>query len=123
MWTHLRERFRQIQIRVLHPRIPIDKFVHIRRGLPEGSRLSPVLFGIVAADLVRELMRRFPDSRIILNGVPQGNALSAGGPAPSSSIWVGGLFYADDLALSSTNPEELQSMIDTVQNWSEKARL
>ena len=34
-----------------------------------------------------------------------------------------GLFYVDDLALCSTNPEELQNMIDAVQNWSKRSRL
>jgi hypothetical protein len=56
-WIHLRERFHQVSVRVLHPLIPITEFVSIGRGLPEGSRLSPIFFGIVAADLVRELTR------------------------------------------------------------------
>ena len=38
-------------------------------------------------------------------------------------LMVGGLFYVDDLALCSTDPQELQEMIDVVQNWSERSRL
>jgi len=33
--------------------------VDILRGLPEGSRLSPTLFGIFVADLVHELPQLF----------------------------------------------------------------
>ena len=38
-------------------------------------------------------------------------------------MWIGGLLYVDDLALTSTDPDELQAMLDVCQNWSEKARL
>ena len=62
MWRHLRERFNEISVRVLHPLIPSSNVVEVKRGLPEGSRLSPILFGIVAADLIRELKRSFPTS-------------------------------------------------------------
>jgi len=34
--------------------------VDILRGLPEGSRLSPTLFGIFVADVVHELRAKFP---------------------------------------------------------------
>ena len=45
MWHHLYNRFQ---------RVPI------LRGLPEGSRLSPTLFGLFAADLVNHLERKYP---------------------------------------------------------------
>ena len=77
--------------------MPIDKFVSICRDVPEGSQLSPILFDIVAA---RELIRLFPDSYIILNGALQCNGAPAGGPALSRTIWVGSLFYVDELRRS-----------------------
>ena len=46
-----------------------------------------------------------------------------GGSLASSSIWVRGFFYVDNLALSSTDPVELQAMITFVQRWSERSRL
>jgi len=60
MWHTLRHRFNIIKIRVLHPKIRQSSEVEILKGLPEGSRLSPTLFGIVVADLIHELQRRFP---------------------------------------------------------------
>jgi hypothetical protein len=36
---------------------------------------------------------------------------------------VGGLLYVDDLALISTDPAELQAMLDYCQHWSEHARM
>jgi len=32
----------------------------ILRGLPEGSRLSPTLFGICVAEIILELRAKFP---------------------------------------------------------------
>jgi len=46
MWYHLRARFYKIKLRVLHPGISARHTVDILRGLHEGSRLSPTLFGI-----------------------------------------------------------------------------
>jgi len=60
MWHHLRARFDKIKLRVLHPGISARHSVDILRGLPEGSRLSPTLFGILVADLVHELRAKFP---------------------------------------------------------------
>jgi hypothetical protein len=85
--------------------------------VPEGSRLSPILFGIVVADLVRELSRLYPHACVVVNGSPQV------GSSSTSTIWIGGFFYVDDLALCSTDPTELQDMIDLVQNWIEQSRL
>jgi len=90
MWRHLRERFNEISVRVLHPLIPSSNFVQVKRGLPEGSRLSPILFGIVAADLIRELRKEFPHASIHTTSFPGGSP--PGGPASPSSIWIGGIF-------------------------------
>jgi len=59
MWHHLRARFDKINRRVLHPGISAHHTVDILRGLPEGSRVSPTLFGIFVADLVHELRAKF----------------------------------------------------------------
>jgi len=60
MWDHLRARFDKIKLRILHPGISAHMTVDILRGLPEGSHLSPTLFGIFVADLVHELRAKFP---------------------------------------------------------------
>ena len=46
MWHHLRTRIDNIRRQVFHPNIQEHQTVDILRGLPEGSRLSPTLFGI-----------------------------------------------------------------------------
>ena len=68
MWKHLRERFHTVKVYVLHPRIPKSSSVDILRGVPEGSRLSPTLFGISVADLIHELKVQFPNATITRNG-------------------------------------------------------
>ena len=61
MWHHLRARFDKIKLRlgVLHSGISAHHTVDILRGLAEGSRLSPTLFGIFVADLAHELRAKF----------------------------------------------------------------
>ena len=53
------------------------KGVDVLRGLPEGSRLSPTLFGIFVADLVHELRAKFPHIYIWGN-FPQEHTLGDG---------------------------------------------
>jgi len=65
MWHHLQAKFDKIKLRVFHPGISARHTVDILRGLPEGSRLSPTLFGIFVADLVHELRAKFPQIAII----------------------------------------------------------
>jgi len=47
-------------VRVLHALIDQNDEVDILRGLPEGSQLSPTLFGICVAELILELRAKFP---------------------------------------------------------------
>jgi len=100
MWKDLRERFQIVKVRVLHPRISQNSSVAILRGVPEGSRLSPTLFGIFVADLIHELKEKFPNAIITHNG---------------GLRWIGGILYVDDLCLISTDAHELQMMINTCQ--------
>jgi len=108
MWKCLRERFHTVTVHVLHPWISKSSIVDILWGVPEGSRLSPTLFGIFVADLIYELKVQFLNATITHNGGVR---------------WIGGILYVDDLCLISTDARELQMMINTCQTWSEKARL
>ena len=121
MWHHLRARFDKIKLRVLHPGISARHTVDILRGLPEGSRLSPTLFGIFVADLVHELRTKFPHAVIHLgHSPPHPHTLRS---RSTTHIWIGGLLYVDDLALLSTCPRELQSMLHACQHWSTRNRM
>ena len=60
------------------------------------------------ADLVHELQRKFPTATI------------SHGPL---SVWVGNVLYVDDLALISTDPDELQAMINLCQRRGERLRM
>jgi len=115
MWHHLRARIDNIRLRVLHPHIQEHQTVNILRGLPEGSRLSPTLFGIFVADLIHELQTKFPHAIINLAPGLQHNG--------TTQIWIGGLLYVDDLALMSTCLSELQAMLYVCQEWSIRNRM
>jgi len=108
MLKHLRERFQIVKVRVLHPQISKNSSVAISRGVPEGGRLSPTLFGIFVADFIHELREKFPNATVTHNG---------------DIRWIGGILYVDDLCLISTDAHELQMMINTCQTWREKARM
>ena len=97
-----------MRIRVLHPSITADSEVNVLRGLPEGSRLSPILFAIFAADLIRDLQLQFPEITM---------------PTASALAWMGTIFYVDDAVLIARSPEELQLMLNACQQWAEKNRM
>ena len=67
MWYHLRARIDNIRLLVLHPNIQEHQTVDILRGLPEGSRLRPTLFGIFVTDLIHELKLNPPTLLLILH--------------------------------------------------------
>ena len=86
MWHALRHRFSIVKIRVLHPKVHQSSEMEFLRVLPEGSRLSTTLFGIVMADLIHELECHFPQATITHNG---------------NIIWIGGILpvYVNNLCI------------------------
>jgi len=111
IWHLLKENSRSVRVRVLHALIDQNDQVDILRGLPEGSRLSPTLFGICVAELILELRAKFP-----LLQFP-----------PITSIddlnWIGAFLYVDDMVLIARTPAQLQSMINACQDWAERSRM
>ena len=98
MWKHLRpgRKAASRQGSILHPRISKNSSVDILRGVPEGSRLSPTLFGIFGAGRIHELKAQFPNAAISHHGELR---------------WIKGILYIDDLCLISTHAHELQVVI------------
>jgi len=115
MWHRHCARINNIRLRVLRPNIQEHQNVDILRELHEGSRLSPTLFGIFVADLIHELYTKFPHACI--NRAP---GLQHNGTA---QIWTGGLLYVNDLALISSCPCELQTMLHVCQELSVRNRM
>ena len=86
LWRILKETYRKIQIRVLHPLISEDKYTQVLRCLPKGSKLSPSLFAIFTSELITELQTKFP---------------SAVTYASTGQVWAGAIAFVDDIVLVS----------------------
>jgi len=100
-----------VRIRVLHALIEEGAEVNILHGLPEGSRLSPTLFGICAAELIHELRTKFPELKFDdITSIDDFN-------------WIGAFLYVDDMVLIARSDTQLQHMIDACQQWSERSRM
>ena len=52
VWQHLRALHHTLKLRVLHGYNPATAYIPQLKGLPEGTRLSPLLWGLYIADLV-----------------------------------------------------------------------
>jgi len=122
MWYHFRARFDKIKLRVLHPGISAHHIVDILslRGLPEGICLSPTLFAIFLADLVTYLDPNSPAVIYLGHQPPNPHTFRLGS---TTHIWIGGLHYVDNLALTSIFPRELQAMLHVCQQWSIRNRM
>ena len=89
----------------------LTKMMDILRGLPEGSRLRPTLFGICVAELILELRAKFPLLQFhLITSIDDLN-------------WIGAFLYVDDMVLIARSPSQLQSMIDACQDWAERSRM
>ena len=98
MWRVLQETYRTIKISVLHPLISESEFTKILQGLPEGSKLSPPLFGIFISELFEVLKEKYPGAVTYTT---------------SGMEWAGVIAYVDDTVLISPCPYQLQSMKNT----------
>jgi len=105
IWHLLKENSRSVRVRVLHAFIDQNDEVDILRSLPEGSRLSPTLFGICVAELKLDLRAKFA-----LLQFPQITSID-------DLNWTGVFLYVDDLVLIARSPAQLQYMIDACQDW------
>ena len=86
---HLRALHHSVKIRVLHGYNPRDKFAELLKGLTEGGRLSPLLWGLYISTLVHSLQARFPDVHI---------------PPSHLYIYIIILLFVDDFCLITDTP-------------------
>jgi len=68
--------------------------VNIRRGVPEGSPLSPSLFNLVMDTLANQIQRESPDPNIVPN-----------------------IMFADDVNLQAIQAPSMQSLLHTCSRW------
>ena len=60
LWKHLRTLHNNLQYRIHQTFVPPSSFINVVKGLTEGGRLSPLLWGLYISDLVRTLQQAFP---------------------------------------------------------------
>ena len=106
MWRMLHNLYTTPKCRVIHPDIPQNETFEIKKGLREGSRLSPLLYSIFIDTLVKKLQAENV-------GVKAEGCLNRS----QKSHWMGSLLYADDIVLIADSAEELQKMLDITQTW------
>ena len=95
---------KQHSVRVLHPSVRRDHIVNIDRGLTEGSALSPRLYSIFLANLLRALKEAFPQQTML---------------GSTTNKYIGVLAYVDDIALCASSQQQLLDMLTFVQTWAE----
>ena len=94
-----------------HALIDQNDEVDILRGLPEGSRFSPTLFGICVTELILELREKFPLLQFpLITSIDDLN-------------WIGAFLEDDDMVLIARSSPQLQSMIDACQDWAERSHI
>ena len=107
LWQHLRAINHTLKIRVLYGDTPdhVSSDVDFLKGLPKGGRLSPLLWALYAADLVRLLRKDFPHLTL---------------PPPYMLFFIGILLFVDDFCLIASFYQELMALIQKTQDWCER---
>jgi hypothetical protein len=108
LWQHVFALHRTLMYRILHGNATNNPYIEIKKGLTEGGRLSPLLWGLYVADLVNTIRRDFPELAL---------------PSPYALTILAILLYVDDFCLIAISAAQLLSMMQTTQNWCERNRL
>jgi hypothetical protein len=105
---HVLALHRTLKYRILHGHSENNPYIEIFKGLTDGVRLSPLLWGLYIADLVTTIRREFPDTVL---------------PTPYAPTLMAILPYVDDLCLIASSARQLMKMMQTTQTWCENNRL
>jgi hypothetical protein len=108
IWQHILALHRTLKYRILHGYSEDNPYIEIFKGLTEGGRLSPLLWGLYIADLVTTIRRQFPDTAL---------------PHPHAFALLAILLYVDDFCLIASSVIQLLEMMHTTQTWCEDNRL
>jgi hypothetical protein len=108
LWQHVRALHHTLKYRILHGHAANNPYIEIFKGLTEGGRLSPLLWGLYIADLVTTIRRDFPDTAL---------------PPPYALTLMAILLYVDDFCLIASSVAQLLAMMQTTQTWCENNRL
>jgi hypothetical protein len=106
--TSVRALHHTIKLRVLHGHNAPDSYVNILKGLTEGGRLCPLLWGFYVADLVHTLQRSSRPLRP---------------PPPHAAFFIGILLFVDDFVLLASCALELLALMRRMQIWCEDNKL
>jgi hypothetical protein len=108
LWQHVRALHHTLKYRILHGHAANNPYIEIFKGLTEGGRLSPLLWGLYIADLITTIRRDFPDTAL---------------PSPYALTLMAILLYVDDFCLIASTTTQLLAMMQTTQTWCENNRL
>ena len=108
LWQHVRVLHHTLKYRILHGHTANNPYIEIFKGLTEGGRLPPLLWGLYIADLVTTIRRDFPDTAL---------------PSPYALTLMVILLYVDDFCLIASSVAHLLVMMQTTQTWCENNRL
>ena len=86
----------------IHTAEGLSEPVAVKRGLPQGHTISPMLFALYLNDLLVELQQ---------NKTP--------GVCPVNLQDIACLAYADDVVILADSAEEAQKQLDSVRRWAE----
>jgi hypothetical protein len=108
VWQHLRALHHTITLRVLHSHNAPDSYVNNLKGLTEGGRLCPLLWGLYVAIL------------FTASNAPSPTSAS---PPPHAAFFIGILLFVDDFVLLASFALELLALMRCTQIWCAENRL
>ena len=96
----------------------VSESFQVRTGVRQGCTLAPLLFVIFIDHVMREAMGSMPQG--LQYNYKYGTALTNWRGAPTGTVEVKSLLYADDLALTNEDSKKLQGMLSAFDKATRK---